>query len=244
MQLFVTENYAEMSKVAAEIVWAVVRAKPGAALGLTTGRTPIGLYRELAAGRAASFNDVQVFCLEEYLGVGPHDRRSLYAWLDRELIAPFRLPEKHIFRLHGESSEPQLSCMQFEARIRQAGGLDLVVEGIGPNGHIGFNEPGSPVDSPTRIVGLHDATVNYNEGYWDAQVPAYGMTTGLQTILSAGKVLLMASGSPKAEPLAKALRGPVTAALPASFLQLAPDLIVVADRAAAVHLEETKEQSH
>lgn len=239
MQLIVTENYEEMSNAALAIVMAVVKEKPDAALGLTTGRTPMGLYEQLVhrcGANQVSLDRIRVFCLEEYAGVGPDDRRSLFAWLNRQLMAPCRLPEAHIFRLEGEAAEPELSCLRFEERIRQAGGLDLVVEGIGLNGHIGFNEPGCAADSLTRMVGLHDITRKYNENYWDAEVPPFGMTAGMRTILSAGKVLLLASGSPKAEPLAKALRGPVGAETPASFLRRASDLIVVADRAAAAHL--------
>jgi glucosamine-6-phosphate deaminase len=236
MKLIVTNDYDEMSARAAEITADVIQLNPRAALGLTTGNTPIGLYRNLVARYQAgtlALDEIRVFCTEEYLGISPFDSYGLFAWLNREFIQPCHLPAAHVYRLHGEHTEPQLACVEFDAQIRRHGGLDLVVESIGLNGHIGFNEPGSPPDSPSRILALTEDTLEYNANYWDASVPGYGLTIGLGTILASKAVLLLVSGEAKAEPLARALNGPVTPEVPASILQGFPQLIVVADRAAA-----------
>lgn len=239
MKLIVTNDYDEMSAQAAEIVATLIEQNPRATLGLTTGNTPIGLYRKLVARCQAgelALNEIRVFCTEEYLGSSPHDPRGLFAWLSREFIQPNQLPPEHVFRLQGEHTEPQLACMEFDALIQNCGGLDLVVESIGLNGHIGFNEPGSPPDAPTRILALMNDTLEYNANYWGASVPNYGLTIGLRTILEAKSILLLVSGQAKAEPLARALTGPVTPEVPASILQGLPHLVVVADQAAAALL--------
>lgn len=236
MKLIVTDDYDEMSTRAAEIVAALIRQKPHAALGLTTGNTPVGLYRKLVALHQAgtlALDEIRVFCTEEYLGVSPLDAYGLFAWLHREFILPCHLPSTHIFRLRGEHSEPQLACMEFDTLIQRCGNLDLVVQSIGLNGHIGFNEPGSPPDAPTRILALTEDTLEYNANYWDTSVPGYGLTIGLSAIVAAKSVLLLVAGEAKAEPLARALTGPVTPEFPASILQSLPHLVIVADRTAA-----------
>lgn len=246
MKLIVANDYNEMSTLAADIVATLIREKPDAVLGLTTGNTPIGLYRNLVrqyqAGELA-LEHIRIFCTEEYLGISPNDAYGLFAWLNREFIRPCHLAASQVSRLCGEDSEPQLACLDFEREIQACGGLDLVVESIGINGHIGFNEPGSPFNAPTRILALTDDTMEYNANYWAASVPRYGLTIGLETLLSAKSILLLVSGEAKAEPLARALTGPVTTDMPASVLQGFANLIVVADRAAAALLL-TEESRH
>lgn len=241
MKVIVTADYEQMSAMAADFVYGVVQRKPDAALGFTTGNTPVGMYRELA-GR---FNDkthllrqVQVYSTEEYLGIGPEEPRSLFAWL-RRMIGPCGVTDEQITRMEGESPEPQLSCESFEREIAARGGLDLLVEGIGLNGHLGFNEPGSAVDSRSRIVALERLTQDYNVKYWNDKVPEFGMTIGLGTMMEAGQLLLIASGEEKAKPLALALTGPITQQVPASLLQRHKNLTVIADRQAASLLPES-----
>ena len=239
MKLIVANDYDEMSALAADIVASVIKKNPHAALGMTTGNTPVGLYRNLVSQYQAGtlpLSAVRVFCTEEYLGVSPHDPNGLFGWLNREFIAPCSLAPSQIFRLRGEHTEPQLACMEFDEQIQQCGGLDLIIESVGLNGHVGFNEPGSPPDGPTRILALADDTLEYNANYWDASVPRYGLTIGLANIQAARCILLLVSGESKAEPLARALNGPITRDFPASILQGLPHLIVVADRAAASQL--------
>ncbi|WP_308633902.1 6-phosphogluconolactonase [Paenibacillus silvisoli] len=239
MELIVLDNYEELSAEAANIVKALIRHKPDATLGLTTGNSPIGLYRELVRSHYSSdisLERVRIFCLEEYLGVQPDDRRSLFGWLNDLIIAPCAVPGSQVYRLKGEDPEPQISCEQFERAIKDAGGFDLVVEGIGTNAHIGFNEPGSSEHSRTRIVSLNESTINYNFQYWNSAVPSYGMTAGISTLLSSKHILLLASGQNKAESLARALTGKISPDVPASYLQRSRRLTVVADRDAASQL--------
>jgi glucosamine-6-phosphate deaminase len=241
MKLIIANDYEEMSRLGAEMVMSIITANPHSALGLTTGNTPVGLYQHLLShyrSGTLQLNMIRVFCTEEYLGVGPDDPCGLFAWLNRVLIAPCALSPSQIFRLRGEDPEAQLACLDFDQQIQQLGGLDLIVESIGINGHIGFNEPGSKANSPTRVLALSHDTLEYNANYWgDIQVPRYGMTIGLRTILQARQILLLVSGSAKAEPLAKALTGPVTPDVPASALQRYPHLTVIADQDAATLLE-------
>ncbi|WP_188996520.1 6-phosphogluconolactonase [Paenibacillus nasutitermitis] len=245
MKLIIVDGYEEMSDAAADIVASVIADKPSAALGLTTGNTPMGLYKRLCAryreGRLP-LQDIRVFSTEEYLGVPPDDRRSLYAWLKRELLEPCGIGQDRVFRMSGEDPEPQLACERFDRLLQTSGGMDLIVEGIGRNGHIGFNEPGSLPATRSRIVALTNETLDHNYEYWSDAVPQYGMTIGMANILSAKRILLMASGSAKAESLLKALHGPVTSAVPASFLQEAGNLTVLADKEAAKLLVSSERQ--
>lgn len=236
MNLSVADGYDEMSLIGARIVKSVIEDNPKARLGLTTGRTPLGMYRLLSQWTADSLLDlsgVTIFTTEEYLGVGTRDKRSLYQWLKRAFLDPCRIRSAQIVRLQSESREPQLACQYFEDRMRSVGGLDIVVEGIGTNAHVGFNEPGSPACAGTRITGILTETRRYNFHYWRKEVPKYGMTIGLSGILAAKIVLLLASGKIKAEALRRAFCGPVTDEVPASHLQSVSNLEVVADREAA-----------
>ncbi|MFL5661598.1 MAG: 6-phosphogluconolactonase [Ktedonobacteraceae bacterium] len=243
MKLIVARDYEEMSAIGADIVASVVTANPDAALGLTTGNTPVRLYGNLVTCYSAGslrLERARVFCTEEYLGIGPDDPCSLFGWLQRIFISPCDLAPSHVFRLRGEDPEPQLACQEFEEQIMRIGGLDLIVESIGINGHIGFNEPGSPPDAPSRVLALTDDTLEYNINYWDKEVPRYGLTIGLGTILAAKQILLLVSGQAKAEPLARALTGQITTDVPASILQKASQLIVVADKDAASLLSDVE----
>ena len=243
MELIVTKDYEEMSERSADLVASVIEGRPDAVLGLTTGNTPVGLYKRLVARQQAdqlSLRDIRVFCPEEYLGVSADNEYGLFSWLNRLFVAPCHLPASQVFRLRGDDPEPQLACQEFEHQIERLGGLDLVVESIGTNGHIGFNEPGSPFDSRTRILALTEDTLEYNALYWNAEVPRYALTIGLSTILAARRILLLVSGHSKAEAMMKALAGPVTPEVPASILQGLPHLTIIADQDAASLLLESE----
>ncbi|QJD87147.1 6-phosphogluconolactonase [Cohnella herbarum] len=236
MKMIIVNNYEEMSEAATELVADAITANPSLKLGLTTGNTPVGLYSRLCERYRAGnllLNEVRVISTEEYLGVPPEDQRSLFSWLNRVFIHPCGIAPDRIIRMRGEDMEPQLVCEQFDEEIRNAGGIDLIVEGIGRNGHIGFNEPGSLPAARSRIVALTNETLDHNYQYWHHSVPQYGMTIGLATILAAKHIVLMASGASKAESLLQALTGPVTADVPASYLQNVPNVTVVADKEAA-----------
>jgi glucosamine-6-phosphate deaminase len=232
----------EMSQQALRIVAATLRARPDAVVSLTTGHTTAGLYRllgtECRMGRL-DLSRARIVSSEEYAGVGAADPISLFRWLHDVLLAPCGVPRDHTVRLVGDAVDLDEECRRFDAAIEQLGGLDLVVQSMGTNGHFGFNEPGSTREAPSRAVTLAPSTLAANRRYWskDAHVPARGLTMGLSTTLRARHVLLLVSGESKAAALARALGGPIDAAAPCSLLRLAARLTVVADARAAAQLD-------
>lgn len=233
--LRIASDYRRLSETAADLIAAVVRRKPSAVIGLPTGRTPLGAYRRLAALRRRGLDTsrLRVVSLDEYLGVGPRDSISLFGWLHRAVLQPLRINGEGVLRLPADGAEPQLACAALDRRLQRLGGFDLVVLGLGWNGHVAFNEPGSPPTAPTRIVTLQPGTIRRNLRYWRGRrVPTFGVTVGMRQILRAKRILLLVSGSGKAQVLAAALGGPITSAVPASLLRLGR-LTVLADRAAA-----------
>ncbi len=205
---------------------------------LPTGLTPLPVYEALLArpapdrGRIAGWRVVQ---LDEYVGVRDDDRRSLYGWLARTFLTPAGIPASRVVRLHGDADDLQRECAAYDAAVTALGRIDVAVLGLGPNGHVGFNEPPTPADARTRVVDLTPESRRSNARYWgrDSDVPRRGLTAGPATILAARTVVLLVAGAHKAAILDRALRGPVDPAVPASLLRLAADLRVVADTAAA-----------
>ncbi len=232
----------DVARTAADIVTGVVAAKPNAVLALPTGSTPLGMFRELVrrihAGEA-DFSQVRFFCLDEYLGVTRDDPNSLTGWLFREFFDPAHIDPDQVEIVPSEPEDPIAEAAAYEAKLAAAGGLDLAVLGIGENGHIAFNEPGSPVDSRTRVLELTPESQDQAAAYWKGVFPAptHAMTIGVATILDARQILLIATGEAKAPILARALRGPITDDVPASHLRTAPDkLTVLIDQDAAAEL--------
>lgn len=215
--------------VAAEVI-SQLKRKPHSVLVFPTGNTPIGLFKELVSAHnsgAANFSAAQVVILDEYAGLMPGDPRSLADWLKRELLTPIALPQSSI---HGFENGPDA----MEKQIKRLGGLDLVILGLGPNGHLGFNEPGSAFDSRARRIDLTPDSIASNAAYWGSEdrVPRQGFTLGLGTLARAASIILMVSGSGKADILAKTLRGPISPANPASVLRRLAQSQVFADAAA------------
>jgi glucosamine-6-phosphate deaminase len=234
MRVLVTPDYQTLSEEAAAILAKSMRAKPTIALGLPTGRTPLGLYQELIRkhrSQGLDFSGVRTFNLDEYLGISPEDPRSFHAYMQCQLFDHVNITPEHTHIPDGSPAvDPEIECERYENMIRQSGGIDLLIVGIGANGHIAFNEPGSPFDSRTRVVTLAPETVQNTE----ADIPHTAITMGIGTILDAGRILLLASGSKKAEILKRALQGPVSETVPASALQRHSDVIVIMDEAAAL----------
>ena len=210
-------------------------------LGIATGSTPMPLYAELArrarAGEIELGNAVLI-ALDEYVGLGAHDRRSYAAYVRTEVGAPLGVAPGNILVPDGLAEDPEAEAAAYECRIEEIGGVDVQIAGIGSNGHLAFNEPGSPLDSVTRVVGLSQQTRSDNARFFDspADVPHYAITQGLATIRRARTVVLLARGPEKAAALAAALTGPVDGTVPASALQRHPYVTVVADRSAAAEL--------
>lgn len=241
MRILSSRDYDQMSRRAAYVVAGQVLSKPRSVLGLATGETPLGLYRELVRffqEGDLDFSDVVTFNLDEYLGLPRHDPHS-YAWYMEEHL--FRFVNVAPERRHipdGTAADPGAECLRYERTLEAAGGVDLQILGLGRDGHIGFNEPDVKFEKGTHVVELAESTIQANARFFPSpdQVPTRALSMGIKTIMSAKRILLLASGKEKADAIAAAVRGPVTPDLPASVLQLHPDATFVVDAAAASNL--------
>lgn len=229
----------EAARAAAEHVAAALAETPSLVLGLPTGRTAAALYRELVAlhrqGRA-DFSQATTFNLDEFVGVAPSAPGSYRQFMERMLFRHVNLEPRRIYFLDGATADPEAECARYEAALAAAGGLDLVVLGLGTNGHIGFNEPGPSLRARTHRARLRVSTRRANRGLFGGdwtRVPEEGLTMGIGTVLQARRILVIATGRRKARAVAGLVQGPVTTRLPASFLQLHRHVDLVLDEAAA-----------
>jgi glucosamine-6-phosphate deaminase len=229
-----------MSAAAARFVAARIRAKPDAVLLLPTGTTPLGMYGrlvELHAEEGLSFARATFFNLDEYLGLAPDHPASYHVYMEENF---YKLVDANPARVHvpdGSAPDPEAECERYEAAIREAGGVDLCVLGIGRNGHIGFNEPGAPFGSRTRVVRLAESTRRVNAADFEGnRAPERAITVGMQTICEARVALLLASGANKARAVAAAVDGEVSEAVPASMLRRHPNTTFLIDAEAAAAL--------
>jgi glucosamine-6-phosphate deaminase len=233
----------EISALAADTVEALVRDRPSAVLGLATGSSPVPTYAELVArhraGTAPSYDEVRLFLLDEYVGLPAGHPQSYRATIARELTDALDIPAD---RVHGpDPTDVPTAGASYEAQLRDAGGVDLQLLGVGTDGHLAFNEPGSSLSSATRLKTLTAETRRDNARFFDSvdDVPQHVLTQGLGTILRAGHLLLVATGEAKAAAVAAAVEGPLTASCPASVLQLHPHVTVLLDPAGASLLSRT-----
>lgn len=207
-----------LSARAAELMFGAVLGDPSVVLGLPTGRTPIGMYDRVVQECAAQyhcFRDVVTFNLDEYCGVPPDHTGSYFTYMKRHLFDHVDLDPRNTHIPNGVAPNPE----EYEAEIRAAGGLDLTFLGLGRNGHIGFNEPGTPFDSRTRIVELTQSTRHANADLFpDGHVPTHAITIGIGTILESKAIVLLAAGAGKEEAIARLRSGEVTTDFPASAL--------------------------
>jgi glucosamine-6-phosphate deaminase len=199
------------------------------------GSSALGVYDELGAMRRRGELDtsrLRLVQLDEYQ-VDADDVRSLIGWLRRDVAAPLAIPDERLLRLDGAASDAAAACRAYDEAVVAAGGIDVAVLGLGPNGHLGFNEPPSDRSAPTRRVQLAQASLESNARYWPGlEVPAAAITAGMPTILGARRIVLVVSGSSKSDVLRAMLRGPVGPDLPASFLREHLNALLIADRAA------------
>jgi len=228
----------EVGTLAADAIGAVVADDPTAVIGVATGSSPLGTYVELgrrARAGALDFRRVTAFALDEYVGLAASDPRSYAATIEQTVTRPLGLRPENVHVPDGGAADPAAASEDYERLIARSGGVRVQVLGIGSNGHLGFNEPGSPVDSRTRMTPLSEQTRLDNARFFPRAdlVPTHCITQGLGTILEAGQLVLVAQGEGKARAIARALDGPVDIDCPASVLQLHPAVTVILDRAAA-----------
>lgn len=221
-----------MAVAAADVVADRLRDDPHSVLALPTGNTPLGLYAELVRRTRRghlSLTEARIFNLDEYLGLGLEDAHSYAAFLERHLVLPLALPPTRVRLLRGDAAEAAAECRDYDAALRAAGGIDLCVLGLGGNGHIAFNEPGSAWDSGTHVVALTEATrarhAHEAGGGW--QVPTHGLTLGIASILAARQCLLLIAGAHKAAATAALHAGKEDPVWPVTSLLRAPHLTVI-----------------
>jgi glucosamine-6-phosphate deaminase len=242
MEVVVLPSYVEMSKAAAAIVAGVLYAKPNAVLGMATGSTPLGLYQELVRmhrEEGLDFAQVTTFNLDEYVGLRSNHPQSYHYFMHENFFKLVNIAPTNIYIPSGTTNNYRSFCDWYERRITECGGIDVQILGIGSDGHIAFNEPGSSLSSRTRLKTLAKPTIDDNARFFERRedVPIYAITMGVGTILEARKLVLLANGTNKAHACAAMVEGPVTSMITASALQLHPDAKVFLDEAAAGDLK-------
>jgi len=242
MEVIIKDTVEEIGKIAARLVARQLNAKPDTVLGLATGSTPLGLYAELVRmhkEQGLDFSQVVSFNLDEYVGL-PESHPQTYDYFMREnLFKHINISEHNTYIPSGTADNCEAFCEWYERRIKECGGIDLQILGIGSDGHIAFNEPSSSLGSRTRIKTLAKQTIDDNSRFFSSpeEVPIYAITMGVGTILEARKIILLASGQAKAAAVAAAVEGPVTSMVAASALQLHRDAMFILDREAAGELK-------
>lgn len=232
MRVIHAENYYDMSRKAANILSAQVILKPDCVLGLATGSTPVGAYRQLVEWYRKGdldFSEVTTVNLDEYLGIAPDHPQSYRYFMKKNLLDEINIKPTNANIPNSNSANPEAECMRYDELIRSLGGIDLQLLGIGRNGHIGFNEPGASFAKMTHVVDLKDSTRKANSRFFETkeQVPKQAVTMGIRLIMQAKMILLVAAGPEKMKILHQALYGPVMPEVPASILQMHGDVTVV-----------------
>jgi len=233
----VVPDYEAMGAAAADVVARTLEERPSTVLMLPTGITPLGMYRrlvEMHRSGGLTFVEATFFNLDEYLGLEPDHAASYHVYMKENFYGLLDADPARVFVPDGATPDPEAECERYEAAIREAGGIDVCVLGIGRNGHIGFNEPGAPFDSRTRVVQLSESTRKVNAGDFEAdRAPERAITVGMATIFESREVLLLASGTNKAGAIAAALEGEVSESVPASMLKRHPNARLFLDEDAA-----------
>lgn len=240
-EVIIARDQSEAGDIAASIIVNQIITTPGTVLGLATGSTPLSTYAALARSVRDGIVDVsgvRGFALDEYLGIPAQQPQSYRSVITREVVEPLELTPEYVMTPRGTGANIESAGAEYEALMAEAGGIDIQILGIGSNGHIAFNEPGSSLASPTRIKALTEQTRQDNSRYFDSpdDVPTHCITQGLGTILRARHIILLGFGRHKARAMAAALEGPISATIPGSIVQLHPKATVIVDEAAATEL--------
>jgi glucosamine-6-phosphate deaminase len=235
MKLIKTKNYEEMSQKAANVVSSVVTLKPDCVLGLATGDTPVGMYRILAERNKKGdldFKNIKTVNLDEYVGLSAEHPQSYQYFMNQNLYSKVNLSSNNTHIPDGLAKDPEQECKRYEELIYSLGGIELLVLGIGNNGHIAFNEPDDSFPKETHVVKLTEDTRRVNGRFFDSldEVPYYAISMGMRSIMSARAIMLLASGEVKKKILYESIYGPITPMVPASVLQLHPNLLVITDQ--------------
>ncbi|AOT70320.1 glucosamine-6-phosphate deaminase [Geosporobacter ferrireducens] len=238
MNFVVVKDYHEMSKRAAVIVAGQIYLKSKSVIGFATGSTPMGMYRELISmyrEEKLSFSEMITFNLDEYIGLAKENTNSYHYYMMENFFKHIDIEKENINMPNSNIEDIDKECRGYEKKIAETGGIDLQVLGIGKNGHIGFNEPNISFEATTHQVKLDEETILANSRFFTniEDVPRYAISMGIQTIMFARKILLLANGKEKADALCKAVTGPITPDVPASILRLHKDVTVIMDEEAS-----------
>lgn len=238
MRFIVTKDYNDMSRKAANIISAQIITKPNCVLGLATGSTPVGTYKQLVEWYNKGdldFSEVSTVNLDEYKGLDHDNDQSYYYFMMNNLFKHVNIDLSKTHVPNGTEPDPEKACADYEKIVNKYGGADLQLLGLGHNGHIGFNEPADDFPKVTHCVDLTESTIKANARFFEKieDVPTQAYTMGIGTIFKAKRILLIASGKDKAEIVKKAFCGPIDPRVPASILQLHPDVTIVLDEDAA-----------
>lgn len=241
MEVIIKSNYQEISELAAQYLLNTVKSKSDAVLGLPTGETPLGMYNIVVneyKNNKISFKNVKTFNLDEYKGLEKTNENSYYYFMNQNLFSHIDIIKENTNIPNGIANNVMEECNNYENKIKAAGSMDILFLGIGKNGHIGFNEPADFFEPFTYEVNLDEDTIDANSRFFECMedVPKTALTMGIKTILSAKKIVLIASGSSKAEAIAKTINGKITPQVPASALQLHNNITIIIDKEAAEKL--------
>jgi glucosamine-6-phosphate deaminase len=244
MKLIKVKDYKEISVKAAELILKQIHEKPNAVLGLATGSTMLGTYKELVSDfrkQRTSYKQVKTFNLDEYVGLPPSNRNSYHFYMKYHLFRHLDISIAATYIPNGMAADLEQECFQYEQCIQTVGGIDLQLLGIGINGHIGFNEPGTSFLSRTHVVQLDECTRKANARFFSSieEVPTKAITMGITTIMESRRIILLVSGVKKATILSQLLESEIDEMLPASVLKNHPDVTILADEAACSKLSQS-----
>ena len=242
MRIIVCENYEEVSKKAAQMILSQVTLKPNSVLGLATGSTPIGMYKNLIQmnkERNIDFSEVKTFNLDEYYNLPRTNEESYYHFMYENLFNHININTENVNIPNGMAEDIEAECSRYDGAIKESGGIDIQVLGIGNNAHIGFNEPTMNFEKGTHLVELDESTIQANSRFFDNidDVPQKAVTMGVGSIFKSKKIMLLACGENKAEAIYNTIYGKVVPEVPASILQFHNDTVFILDKAAAKFLK-------
>ena len=237
MNFIVCNNYEEISEKAAEIIAELVKSKPNCILGLATGSTPVGTYKELIAKNKngeISFKNTVSYNLDEYYPISPENNQSYRYFMNENLFNHIDIPMENTHLLNGEAKDPDAECKAYDEAIKNAGGIDIQILGIGRNGHIAFNEPDEALIAPTHKTGLTADTIDANSRFFESTdlVPKFALTMGMASIFAARKIILLANGASKAQVISELRSDKITTSNPSTLLKLHPDVTIICDKEA------------